>query len=65
MAPLELTVAQCRFLARLRANLPQASVILHGARRGVIIEVRHGHRVELARLEPSGRVRRDRLVRAR
>lgn len=65
MASLELTVAQCRFLARLRANLPGAAVTLHGARRGVIVEVRLGRRVELARLEPSGRLRRDRLVRAR
>jgi len=64
MNPLELTVAQCRFLARLRANLPNASVTLHGARRGIIVEVRLGRRVELARLEPSGRLARDRVVRA-
>jgi len=63
MDTLELTVAQCRYIAAIRTRSPDADVIVHRTRSGVILEVRRGRRSELARLDPSGRVRHDRHVR--
>lgn len=64
MDPSELTVAQCRVIAAVRARSPKADVIVHPARGGVILEVRAGHRVELARLDIFGRLKPDRHVRS-
>jgi hypothetical protein len=63
MEPLELTVEQCRFIAAVRARNPRADVRVHRTRAGVILEVRQGRRVELARVDAFGRVRHDRHVR--
>jgi len=62
MDALELTVAQCRFVAAVRARNPRADVILHRTRAGIIVEVRAGRRSELARVDAAGRVRHDRRV---
>jgi hypothetical protein len=59
MDTVELSVEQCRTLARIRATRPDAEVTLHGTRAGLVVEVRRGMRVELARLEASGHVLRD------
>ncbi len=64
MEPLELSVEQCRFIAAVRARTPRADVRVHRTRAGVILEVREGRRVELARVDAFGRVRHDRHVRA-
>jgi hypothetical protein len=63
MEPLELTVEQCRFIAAVRARNPRADVRVHRTRAGVILEVREGRRVELARVDTFGQVRHDRHVR--
>jgi hypothetical protein len=63
MAPVELTTAQCRALARIRGGRPGAEVRLHRTQAGVVVEVRRGRRVELARLGPSGEVERDQRLR--
>jgi len=63
MNTLELTVEQCRYIAAVRARSPRAQVVVHPARGGIILEVRQGRRMELARLDASGRVRHDRYVR--
>jgi len=63
MDPSELTVAQCRVIAAVRARSPKADVIVHRARGGVILEVRAGRRVQLARLDAFGRIKHDRHVR--
>ena len=60
MAPSELTVEQCRTLARLRARRPDALVSLHAAGRDVVVELRRGRRSELARLDSDGRLIADR-----
>lgn len=60
MDTLELSVEQCRTLARIRATRPDAEVTLHGTRAGLVVEVRRGLHVELGRLEVSGHVLRDR-----
>jgi hypothetical protein len=60
---LELTVPQCRFVARLRERNPSADVILHPTRAGVIVEVREGRRCELARVDVFGRVHPDHSLR--
>lgn len=60
---LELTVEQCRFIAAIRARSPRAVVEIHHSRDGIILEVRQGRRVQLARLDGSGRIRHDRHVR--
>jgi hypothetical protein len=59
MEELELTVPQCRFIAAVRDRNPEAIVILHRSRAGVIVEVRAGRRCELARVDGFGRVRHD------
>src|SRR5947209_1716885 len=59
MAPVELTVEQCRTLERIRRNRPAWEVRLHGTRHGVVVEVREGHRTELVRLGAAGQLERD------
>ncbi len=63
MESLELTVEQCRFIAAIRARSPRAVVEMHDSRDGIILEVRQGRRVQLARLDSAGRIRHDRHVR--
>jgi hypothetical protein len=63
MESTELTVAQCRVIAAVRAKSPNADVVVHRSRSGVILEVRSGRRVQLARLDVFGRIRHDRNVR--
>jgi hypothetical protein len=59
MTPVELTIAQCRTLARIRDRRPNAEVRLHRTRGGVVVEVREGRHVELARLGAAGEVERE------
>ena len=63
MAPVELTIEQCRTLARIRGRRPGADVRLHRTRHGVVVEVRRGRRVELARLGSSGEVEPEQRLR--
>jgi hypothetical protein len=59
MAPVELTTEQCRTLARIRGGRPGAEVRLHRTRRGLVVEVRRGRRVELACVNAFGEVERE------
>jgi hypothetical protein len=56
----DLTVEQCRALARLRQRRPDACLKLHSNAQGLVIEVRSDRRVALARLAPSGALEPDR-----
>ena len=62
MSPVELTVAQCRTLERIRRTRPECEVRLHGTRHGVVVEVRDGRRAELVRLGSAGELVRDRRL---
>jgi hypothetical protein len=59
----ELSVEQCRTLARIRALRPGAEVRLHPTRNGLVVEVRRGRQIQLVRLDDSGAIRRDRRLR--
>jgi hypothetical protein len=63
MAPVDLTIEQCRTLARIRRRQPGAEIRLHRTRDGVVVEVRRGLRSELARLDAGGRVEPEQRLR--
>jgi hypothetical protein len=55
----DLSVEQCRALAQIRARRPDAVLTLHPTSHGVVLEVRSGRQVALARLTPSGSLQPD------
>jgi hypothetical protein len=55
----DLTVEQCRVLAQIRARRPDALLTLHPTAHGVVVEVRMGRQMALARLTSSGSLQRD------
>lgn len=59
----ELTVEQCRTLARIRRRAVGAEVRLHRLREGIVVEVRRGRHSELAHLDSAGGVRLEQRLR--
>lgn len=60
MEPLELSLPQCRALARIQARHPEARIIVHATAHGPVVEVRRGHQLALARLDAEGGLEPDR-----
>jgi hypothetical protein len=63
MAPTELSPQQCRTVAQIRSCQPQAEMRLHDKPGGVLIELRRGHRAQLAFIDPAGALVPDQSLR--